>query len=436
MATLTQGALAETGLSKKDAERSQEHVRARACCRGCTTGRPRAPSGSCGRSSPASPTSPRRTCWRSARAGTTARRPRRSPTTYEVAPAADFPPGTLPADHREHRAGVRDRRRGPVLGAAGVPRQLPDHAGVGHPARAVQAQELQRHDDAGRGRDRRRRGGARRGLRRLARRHDDVRAGHRAEVGDDRARGDDRSCRCVVIDVQRGGPSTGLPTKTEQADLLQAMFGRNGESPVPIVAPQSPGDCFARRDRGDADRADVPDAGAAAVRRRDRERLGAVADPGRRRPAGPARSRSRPSRTRSTAAASTGPTSATPRRSPASGPSRARPVCSTASAGWRRPTARAASPTTRTTTTAWSGCVRPKWTVSTCRTWRSTTRPGARGVLVLGWGSTLRADRRGVPALRGQGIAIAQAHLRHLNPFPANLGAGAALLRPGGGARR
>ncbi len=48
----------------------------------------------------------------------------------------------------------------------------------------------------------------------------------------------------VVVDVQRGGPSTGLPTKTEQADLLQAMFGRNGESPVPVVAPQSPGDCF------------------------------------------------------------------------------------------------------------------------------------------------------------------------------------------------
>ncbi len=48
----------------------------------------------------------------------------------------------------------------------------------------------------------------------------------------------------LVIDVQRGGPSTGLPTKTEQADLLQAMFGRNGEAPLPIVAPQSPGDCF------------------------------------------------------------------------------------------------------------------------------------------------------------------------------------------------
>lgn len=48
----------------------------------------------------------------------------------------------------------------------------------------------------------------------------------------------------VVIDVQRGGPSTGLPTKTEQTDLLQALYGRNGESPVPVVAPASPTDCF------------------------------------------------------------------------------------------------------------------------------------------------------------------------------------------------
>ena len=48
----------------------------------------------------------------------------------------------------------------------------------------------------------------------------------------------------IIIDVQRGGPSTGLPTKTEQADLLQAMFGRNGESPVAVIAPSSPSDCF------------------------------------------------------------------------------------------------------------------------------------------------------------------------------------------------
>lgn len=48
----------------------------------------------------------------------------------------------------------------------------------------------------------------------------------------------------VIIDVQRGGPSTGLPTKTEQSDLLLALFGRNGESPLPIVAPATPADCF------------------------------------------------------------------------------------------------------------------------------------------------------------------------------------------------
>jgi 2-oxoglutarate/2-oxoacid ferredoxin oxidoreductase subunit alpha len=48
----------------------------------------------------------------------------------------------------------------------------------------------------------------------------------------------------VVCDIQRGGPSTGLPTKTEQADLLQVMFGRNGESPVPILSASSPKDCF------------------------------------------------------------------------------------------------------------------------------------------------------------------------------------------------
>jgi len=48
----------------------------------------------------------------------------------------------------------------------------------------------------------------------------------------------------IVIDVQRGGPSTGLPTKTEQADLMQAMYGRNGECPVAVIAAKSPTDCF------------------------------------------------------------------------------------------------------------------------------------------------------------------------------------------------
>jgi 2-oxoglutarate ferredoxin oxidoreductase subunit alpha len=48
----------------------------------------------------------------------------------------------------------------------------------------------------------------------------------------------------VVVDIQRAGPSTGMPTKTEQADLLAAMYGRNSESPVPVLAPATPGDCF------------------------------------------------------------------------------------------------------------------------------------------------------------------------------------------------
>ena len=48
----------------------------------------------------------------------------------------------------------------------------------------------------------------------------------------------------IIIDIQRGGPSTGLPTKTEQSDLLQAMYGRNGEAPVVVLAPSTPADCF------------------------------------------------------------------------------------------------------------------------------------------------------------------------------------------------
>lgn len=48
----------------------------------------------------------------------------------------------------------------------------------------------------------------------------------------------------VIVNVQRGGPSTGLPTKSEQTDLLQALYGRNGESPMPVIAATSPTNCF------------------------------------------------------------------------------------------------------------------------------------------------------------------------------------------------
>src|SRR4051794_434281 len=48
----------------------------------------------------------------------------------------------------------------------------------------------------------------------------------------------------LIVDVQRAGPSTGMPTKTEQSDLLMALYGRHGESPLPVIAPSTPGGCF------------------------------------------------------------------------------------------------------------------------------------------------------------------------------------------------
>ena len=156
----------------------------------------------------------------------------------------------------------------------------------------------------------------------------------------------------VIVDVQRGGPSTGLPTKTEQADLLQAMFGRNGESPVPIVAPQSPGRLLRRRHRGRAHRHHLPHPGVPALRRLPRQRLRAVERPDVD-DLPDLTSSSPPSPTAPTprASRSSTPTCATTRPSPARGPSRAPPASSTASAASRRPTSPATSPTTPTTTT-------------------------------------------------------------------------------------
>ncbi len=157
----------------------------------------------------------------------------------------------------------------------------------------------------------------------------------------------------VIVDVQRGGPSTGLPTKTEQSDLLQAMYGRGGEAPLPIVAPQSPGDCF------DA----ALEAARIAVTYRTPVMLlsdGYLANgsepwrlPDLDDAAGASTPRSRPSPTTrpSPAIASSGPTNAIPRHSPGRGRSPARPAWSTGSAVWRRPTVTATSATTRPTTT-------------------------------------------------------------------------------------
>ena len=81
----------------------------------------------------------------------------------------------------------------------------------------------------------------------------------------------------VLIDVQRGGPSTGLPTKSEQADLLLAMFGRHGEAPLPIVAARTPSHCFEAAIEAARIALEIPDASDLVVRRLPGEQLRTVA---------------------------------------------------------------------------------------------------------------------------------------------------------------
>ena len=104
----------------------------------------------------------------------------------------------------------------------------------------------------------------------------------------------------VICDIQRAGPSTGMPTKPEQGDLLMVLFGRNGESPVPVVAARDAVRLLRRGDRGVPHRAQVPHARVPALGRVPRERLRAVAPARRRVAARHLDDRSRPSRTPAT----------------------------------------------------------------------------------------------------------------------------------------
>ena len=227
----------------------------------------------------------------------------------------------------------------------------------------------------------------------------------------------------LVIDVQRGGPSTGLPTKTEQADLLQAMFGRNGESPVPVVAPATPADCFDT----------ALDAARIALTYRTPVLLlsdGYIAngsepwlDPGRRRAARLSveftTEPNAPGRIRRLLALSARPA----RPSPGPGRCPAPPDSNTASAASRSRTARATSPTTPTTTTAWSAL-----RAGQDRRNRRPARPGGGRPVRPGRGPggglglDVRADHRRRRRVRRAGHPVAHVHLRHLNPCPPNLG--------------
>ena len=146
--------------------------------------------------------------------------------------------------------------------AAGLPRRLPDHPGHRHPARAEQAQAVRRHHGAGRGRDRRDRRGARRLLRRRARRDHHLSGPGVALKGETISLAVALELPLVIIDVQRAGPSTGMPTKTEQADLNMALYGRHGEAPGRGDRAALARRLLRRRDRGGPHRADLPHAGA------------------------------------------------------------------------------------------------------------------------------------------------------------------------------
>jgi 2-oxoglutarate/2-oxoacid ferredoxin oxidoreductase subunit alpha len=227
----------------------------------------------------------------------------------------------------------------------------------------------------------------------------------------------------VVVDVQRGGPSTGLPTKTEQADLLLAMFGRNGEAPVPIVAPRSPSDCF--------------DAALEAVRIAVTYRTPVflLSD-------GYLANGSEPWRLPSSdelpaidPSFATRPNHETPTGEQAFWPYQRDPA--TLSRPWAVPGTPGLEHRiggiekadghgnisydpgnhdfmVRTRRAKVDGIDVPRLEVD--------DPSGQASVLVLGWGSTYGPIGAACRRVRANGRPIAQAHLRHLNPFPANLG--------------
>ena len=254
--------------------------------------------------------------------------------------------GPLPPDHRQRRALVGAARRVEALGAAALPRRLPDHARVVDPRGAREAQGVRRAHVPGRGRDRRRRRGARRVVRRFARRHDLGRAGRRAQVGDGRARDRARAAapdhrRAARRPVDRNADEARAGRPADGAVRPQLRVARAGDRGVDARR------LLLRGDRGGARRAHLPHAGLPALRRVPRERRRAVAGPRHR----VAASRSRSSSRRRPSGETSCPTSATRRRSRGRGRSPARPASSTASAGSRRRTRPATSPTTPRTTT-------------------------------------------------------------------------------------
>ena len=219
----------------------------------------------------------------------------------------------------------------------------------------------------------------------------------------------------VVIDVQRAGPSTGMPTKNEQADLLQVMFGRNSDSPVPDRRAGHARRVLRLRDRGLAARAQVHDPGRLPVGRVPGDRLRAVARPGAR---GPARHRAS---TNATDPATFRPYERDPE-------TLARPWAVPGTPGLEH---RIGGLEKADITGNVSYDPDNHHRMQLCRQAKvagiaddipplEVFGPERGDLLILGWGSTYGAIRSAVERLQAEGKSVAHAHLRHLNPFPAN----------------
>jgi 2-oxoglutarate ferredoxin oxidoreductase subunit alpha len=222
----------------------------------------------------------------------------------------------------------------------------------------------------------------------------------------------------IIVDVQRAGPSTGMPTKTEQADLLMALYGRHGESPLPVIAPGTPGGCF------DA----AFEAVSIAVRYRTPVILlsdGFLAN--------------------STEPWRIAEVKQLPPIDPAfaSAPDPDEPFLPySRDAKLARPWAVPGTPglahriggiekADGTGNISYDGRNHERMTelraakiagiADEIGPLQVDADPDAR-LLVLGWGSSEGAIRAGVRRARGQGLSVACAHLRHLNPLPANTG--------------
>jgi 2-oxoglutarate/2-oxoacid ferredoxin oxidoreductase subunit alpha len=229
----------------------------------------------------------------------------------------------------------------------------------------------------------------------------------------------------LVVDIQRGGPSTGLPTKTEQADLLQALYGRHGETPVPIVASATPGDCFYCAIE------------AARIALKYRTPVFLLSDGYLANGAEPWRIPDVDSLPDISVSFATESNATRPDGTEVFHPyhrdpeTLARPwaVPGTPGLTHRIGGLEKADETGDVSYTPANHDVMTRLRVAKVAGIAKDIPPvevddptGDARILVLGWGSTYGAIQAGVRRVRALGHEVAHAHLRHLNPFPSNLG--------------